>query len=95
MSVCQYYLHKFHSLLITACPVRGQIYYPECAPCDGTCDNPNPPCPRIICNGRCEKYCEPGCACPEGQVIFDRKACINKTECPQGDIQDCYMSDSY
>ena len=59
----------------------GQIYYPECVPCDGTCDNPNPVCPKI---------CKPGCACPEGQVIFDRKACINKTECPQGDTRLLY-----
>ena len=57
----------------------GQIYYPDCAPCDGTCDNPNPPCPKI---------CEPGCACPKGHVIFDRKACISIAECPRppGDI---------
>ena len=61
-----------------SCPVRGQIYYPECAPCDGTCRNPNPPCPLI---------CKPGCACPEGYVIFDRKACVNKSECPQGDTK--------
>ena len=67
------YFYQFYCLLITVCPIEGQIYYPECAPCDGTCENPNPPCPRI---------CRPGCACPEGQVIKDGK-CIDKTECPQ------------
>ena len=74
---------EFCCLLITVCPIEGQIYYPGCAPCDGTCEDPDPLCPRnlIICNGRCEKTCEPGCACPKGQVIKDRK-CVDKTECP-------------
>ena len=63
---------EFCCLLITVCPIEGQIYYPGCAPCDGTCENPNPPCLTI---------CEPGCACPKGQVIKDGK-CVDKTECP-------------
>ena len=71
------YAHTFHCLLITVCPIKGQIFYSGCAPCDGTCENPNPVCPRI---------CEPGCACPKGQVIKDGKECVNKTECPPGDI---------
>ena len=55
----------------------GQIFYPDCAPCDGTCENPIVPCPAI---------CKPGCACPIGQVIKDGKKCVNKTECPPGDM---------
>ena len=76
------YFYQFYCLLITVCPIEGQIYYPECAPCDGTCENPNPPCPRI---------CRPGCACPEGQVIKDGK-CVDKTECecpPPGNVTAC------
>ena len=68
------YQDKFHCLLITVCPIRGQIYYPECAPCDGTCENPNPVCPTI---------CKPGCACPAGQVVEDRM-CVDKIDCPPG-----------
>ena len=72
------YSDEFHYLPITACPIKGQIHYPECAPCDGTCENPNPVCSKI---------CEPGCACPKGQVIKDGRECVNKTECPPpGDI---------
>ena len=76
MSVYKDYLHK-HCLLKTACPIRGQIYYPECAPCDGTCENPNPVCPQV---------CKPGCACPAGQVIQDGRMCVSKTDCPPGNL---------
>ena len=51
---------KFYCLLITECPIEGQIYYPKCAPCDVTCGKPVVPCLAI---------CEPGCACPPGKVI--------------------------
>ena len=65
---------KFYCLPITECPIKGQIYYPECAPCDGTCENPNPPCPAI---------CKPGCACPRGEVILGGKQCVHISQCPR------------
>ena len=70
LSAYQYALLR---LLITACPIRGQIYYAhECAPCDGTCENPNPVCPAI---------CKPGCACPRGKVIKNGKKCVKPEKC--------------
>ena len=71
-SVYEDYLRELHCFLITACPIKGQIYYPECAPCDGTCENPNPPCPEI---------CRPGCACREGKVIKNGRRCVNPKNC--------------
>ena len=53
------------------CPLEGQIYH-RCAPCEGTCDEPDPPCPRI---------CIPGCACPDGSVLHN-DVCIKEDQCP-------------
>jgi hypothetical protein len=60
------------------CPVKGQIYYPQCAPCDGSCNQPLVPCLAI---------CKQGCACPRGQVI-DRaqNRCVALNECPSSEI---------
>nr|CAB3267843.1 zonadhesin [Phallusia mammillata] len=52
------------------CPAN-QIYYPECKPCQATCDNPHPICPAI---------CKPGCGCPEGQVLSGLK-CVKRSQC--------------
>ena len=53
------------------CPIEGQIYH-RCAPCEGTCDEPDPPCPKI---------CIPGCACPDGSVLHNN-VCIKNDQCP-------------
>ena len=71
------YAHKFYCLLVTACPIKGQIYYPVCAPGNLTCENPNQTYPYS---------CAPGCRCPYGQVLKDGKECVNKTECQPGVI---------
>ena len=65
-------LHEFHCFLITECPIKGQIYYPGCAPCDGTCENPIVACPAV---------CRPGCACPKGKVIKNGKKCVKPKKC--------------
>ena len=32
----------------------------------------------------CPLVCEPGCACPEGQVVKNGTKCVNETDCPRG-----------
>ena len=54
----------------------------ECAPCFGTCEEPNVPCPLI---------CRSGCACPPGTVLHEEE-CINVTECSKGESCDCHMT---
>jgi hypothetical protein len=45
----------------------------QCKGCDGTCDTPNPPCPRI---------CVPGCACKLGHVRTGKSgSCIKLEQC--------------
>lgn len=44
----------------------------KCKGCDGTCQNPNPLCPRI---------CKPGCACKEGHLRNDAGKCVETREC--------------
>ena len=63
----------FHCLPITVCPIKGQIYYPECAPCDATCENPDV--------AGCLPICKPGCACPRGEVIKKGKKCVKPEKC--------------
>jgi len=62
------------------CPYEGMRYYDisrdECAPCFGTCEEPNVPCPAI---------CRSGCACPPGTVLHEGE-CIAVTECPKGEL---------
>ena len=62
---------------LAGCPYEGMRYYDisrdECAPCFGTCDEPNVPCPRI---------CRSGCACPPGTVLHEEQ-CIPTEECPK------------
>ena len=65
-----FYLSQYPD--IAACPIKGQIYYPRCKPCDGTCQEPNPPCFAI---------CEPGCACPFNMVVHNDR-CIPEFLCP-------------
>lgn len=49
--------------------------YRECKGCDGTCDKPNPICPRI---------CIAGCACKEGHVRSGPNGlCMPKEQCSQ------------
>jgi hypothetical protein len=49
----------------------------QCKGCDGTCDNPNPICPRI---------CVPGCACKPGHLrTGPNGGCIKKEQCPKVD----------
>ena len=55
----------------TECPIEGQIFS-ECKGCDGTCEEPYPPCPWV---------CEPGCSCPVGTVVHEGK-CTPLEECP-------------
>ena len=77
---CRIKISLTHNVIVsltTECPIQGQIFYHDCAPCDGTCENPIVPCPAI---------CRPGCACPRGQVIKDGKKCVNLKECLPGDI---------
>ena len=68
------------------CPYEGMRYYDvsegECAPCFGTCEEPNVPCPLI---------CRSGCACPPGTVLHEGE-CINVTECSKGESYDCHMT---
>ena len=73
------YLHEFYRLLTTACPIKGQIYYPECSPCNVTCENLHPPCYQI---------CIPGCACPPGKVIKNGRRCVKPEKCEkEGDFK--------
>ena len=59
------------------CPYEGMRYYDisrdECAPCFGTCEEPNVACPAI---------CRSGCACPPGTVLHEEQ-CIPTEECPK------------
>ena len=68
------------------CPYEGMRYYDisrdQCAPCTGTCEEPNVPCPAI---------CRSGCACPPGTVLHEGE-CISVTECPKGESCDCHMT---
>ena len=59
-----------------SCPIEGQTYH-ECAPCEATCENPNPACPLV---------CQPGCACPNGMVVHEGR-CIAQTDCPSCPIE--------
>ena len=63
---------------LAGCPYKGMRYYiqGECAPCFGTCEEPNVPCPLI---------CGPGCACPPGTVLHEGE-CIPTEKCPKKDI---------
>ena len=67
------------------CPYKGMRYYDiskgECAPCFGTCEEPNVPCLAI---------CRSGCACPPGTVLHEGE-CIAVTECSNGESCDCHM----
>jgi hypothetical protein len=44
----------------------------QCKGCDGTCQNPDPLCPRI---------CIPGCACKKGFLRSEAGQCIETREC--------------
>jgi hypothetical protein len=49
--------------------------YRQCKGCDGTCDKPNPICPRI---------CIPGCACKKGHLRTGANGkCIPTEQCPK------------
>jgi hypothetical protein len=45
----------------------------QCKGCDGTCQRPNPICPRI---------CVPGCACKQGHLRDGNGRCMPKEQCP-------------
>lgn len=58
--------------------------YRQCKGCDGTCDHPNPMCPRI---------CIPGCACKRGYLRAAQNGkCIPKEECPKVDALQTSMT---
>ena len=63
---------------LAECEIKGQKYYTgppdNCAPCNGTCEEPNPPCPEL---------CTSGCACPNGKVVKDGKKCVKAKRCPK------------
>lgn len=48
----------------------------SCRKCDGTCDKPNPICPRSF------RICRPGCSCKEGHVRDANGECMPLSECP-------------
>ena len=64
---------------LAGCPYEGMRYYDvsegECAPCFGTCEEPNVACPAI---------CRSGCACPPGTVLHEGE-CIPTEECLIGE----------
>ena len=63
---------SFHMFLDhTECPIEGQVFS-ECKGCDGTCEQPLVPCPKI---------CLPGCSCPVGTVVHEGK-CVPLEDCP-------------
>ena len=74
-----------HSLVVSmlsvpspaGCPYEGMRYYDisksQCAPCTGTCEQPNVPCPLV---------CRSGCGCPPGTVLHEGE-CIPTEECPK------------
>ena len=68
------------------CPYEGMRYYDidnyECAPCTGTCEEPNPICPLV---------CRSGCGCPPGTVLHEGE-CVDETECPRGESCDYHMT---
>ena len=79
-----YYLHESHCLLITECRIKGQIYYPKCAPCDTLCERPNRTYNPIVCPA----VCKPGCACPVGQLIKYGLMCVKPKDCVEkGDFK--------
>ena len=56
-------------------PIEGQIYYKECKPCVETCQVSDIPC---------DEECEPGCGCPQGEVIdLWKLKCVPEAQCPQ------------
>eukprot|EP00731_Ephydatia_muelleri_P031360 Em0022g874a len=59
----------------TRCPIKGQVHK-QCVECPGnpfTCANPSHPCTRI---------CIPGCECPHGQVLDQkRNKCVRLEQC--------------
>ena len=56
------------------CSVKGQVYQ-ECRTCPATCSEPN----KI-----CTADCRPGCGCPPGQVIDEKKnKCVPTSSCPK------------
>jgi hypothetical protein len=63
-----------------AIPIAPQVCseneeFRPCKGCDGTCDKPNPICPRI---------CVPGCACKKGHVRSGSNGrCIPQEQCPK------------
>jgi hypothetical protein len=60
---------------VEECDIKGQKYYKGCAPCTGTCEDPNPVCPEI---------CKPGCACRKGRVVRNGEECVSPKKCPKG-----------
>ena len=86
--------HAVQSLVVSmlsvpspaGCPYEGMRYYDidnyECAPCTGTCEEPNPICPLV---------CRSGCACPRGTVLHEGE-CVDETECPRGESCDYHMT---
>ena len=75
IAILDYYMLSVPSP--AGCPYEGMRYYDaskgQCAPCTGTCEEPNVPCPRI---------CRSGCACPPGTVLHEGE-CTPKEECPE------------
>ena len=54
------------------CPVAGQVFQSCGSPCNATCSDPFPLCIGV---------CQPGCGCPSGHVIDERKnRCVHS--CP-------------
>ena len=74
MIICDTVCHFYNCLnsICAACPIEGQRWS-WCKGCDGTCRNPNPPCPLI---------CEPGCSCPRFAHVVHKGRCIPPRHCP-------------
>ena len=70
--VLQALLH--HHINTAGCTAINGQEYSECAsPCPATCSQPDPLCIAV---------CQPGCACPTGQVIHEESArCVLLEEC--------------
>ena len=70
-------ISSFHPTSNTGstCPIKGQVYH-ECKGCPPTCENHNKLVPCLL-------ICEPGCACPSGQVLDEQSnTCVYPDECP-------------
>ena len=58
-----------------SCPISGQVFQ-RCKSCPATCSQPDKICIAL---------CEPGCGCPDGQLIDEaNNVCVPQNQCPPG-----------